>query len=309
MPAFEVSRSVVVDRDIESVFDTVVDFSRWTKWSPWLCIDHDAVVTVSDNPNSVGSTYHWKGELVGEGELEHLTLERPNFAAQEIRFLKPFKSISRVEFTFRSVGDSTEVTWKMLGNLPWFMFWMKANMEIFIGMDYERGLRMLKELIETGEVPARTDIRGIEATKPRRVIGLRTSCALDGIGPSMQETFSLVDSKLGTATSSADTEMISVYHTYDMKNRTVDYTSGYVVTADAPCPSGLVVQELEPGNALAMRHTGAYEHLGNTWSGAHQYARYKKIKLSKSPGFEIYRNNPSDTARGDLVTDVYVATR
>ena len=118
MPAYNVHRSIVINVPSEQVFDTVADYGTWTKWSPWLGIDREAVVTVSDSPRSVGSLYNWTGDLVGQGEIERLRLDRPNRIDDEIRFVKPFKSKSNVSFELARTADGTEITWRMQGNLP-----------------------------------------------------------------------------------------------------------------------------------------------------------------------------------------------
>jgi len=53
-------------------------------------------------------------------------------------------------------GDQTKVTWTMNGCVPIFLFFMIGMMKAWIGMDYERGLMMLKELAEKGKVDALT---------------------------------------------------------------------------------------------------------------------------------------------------------
>ena len=68
MPKFHVQRSIEIDAPPQQVFDTVADFGSWTAWSPWLCAEPTADVTVTDNPNSVGSIYAWKGEVVGQNQ-------------------------------------------------------------------------------------------------------------------------------------------------------------------------------------------------------------------------------------------------
>ena len=42
----------------------------------------------------------------------------------------------------------------MKSQLPFFLFWMVKKMKVYIGMDYERGLKMLKDYLETGLVPS-----------------------------------------------------------------------------------------------------------------------------------------------------------
>lgn len=149
MPRYHVARTIRIDAPPARVFDLVSDFDTWTTWSPWLCADPEATVTVSQPSSAVGAVYTWQGELVGQGKVEHRRLEPNRLIAEELRFIKPFRSRADVNFELQPAGSGTEVTWHMYGSLPWFMFWMQSSLEAFIGMDYERGLKMLKELIET----------------------------------------------------------------------------------------------------------------------------------------------------------------
>ena len=135
MPKFNITRSIQINAPQQKVFDTVADYGTWTSWSPWLCAEPDAKVTVSDDSNSVGSGYSWDGEVVGAGELEHLKLVGCERIEDEIRLLKPWKSTSQVSFDVKQVVDGSELVWSMAGSLPWFMFWMKPMMQTLIGMD------------------------------------------------------------------------------------------------------------------------------------------------------------------------------
>ena len=55
---------------------------------------------------------------------------------------------------------------------------------------------------------------------------------------------------------------------------------------------------------------GTYDHLGNSWGAAYQFARAKKIKQSKREAtFEIYRNDPETTAPAELLTEIYMPLR
>ena len=68
----------------------------------------------------------------------------------DLTFLKPWKSQAKVAFYLKEEGASTQVRWTIDSGIPFFLFWMKKQMEIFVGMDYDRGLTMLKDLVETG---------------------------------------------------------------------------------------------------------------------------------------------------------------
>ena len=309
MPACHVQRSIVINADAETVFDTIADFNTWSTWSPWLCIDKQAAVTVTDDPRSVGSIYKWQGDVVGQGEIEHVKLDRPTQIVEELRFIKPFKSRADVAFRVKATSGGTEVTWQMDSRLPWFMFWMKSSMETFIGMDYERGLKMLRELIETGVVLSDTEVVGVETTPAIDVLGVRSSAPTNDVGPAMSKAFCDAMSGMESAGQTVDGDVLSVYFPKCLTKGRFHFLSGFSVAAGTAAPDGLEHCQLPPGKALHIRHTGAYENLGNAWSGAHQYARYKKLKLAKTNSHEIYRNSPETTATEDLITDIYLPLR
>ncbi|HBE65494.1 MAG TPA: transcriptional regulator [Rhodopirellula baltica] len=319
MPAFHIQRSQTIDADTRDVYDAVRDYSTWTRWSPWLQVDPDAEVTVSDPSNELGATYHWKGELVGEGSMTHRQLQAPkslsaNASVQaDLAFVKPFKSQSKVEFEIEPVmtdgRPGSKITWHMRGKLPWFLFWMRSMMETFVGMDYERGLLMFKQFVETGEVLSKLEIKGVVSEPDRMIIGQRGGCTMDDIGCHMAATLERVKSHYN-----ADDERVhewaSLYHTTsDLRKRWFDYTAGYLADAGTPVPDGCVADTVPAGKFLLVRHIGEYAHLGNAWSGGIQYIRYKKLKMAKAIGCEVYRNDPETTETKDLITDVYIALK
>lgn len=310
MPRYHVSRSIMIDADPQRVYDTVADFGTWTTWSPWLCCEPDAEVTVTHNPNSVGSVYKWSGKVVGAGEIEHRELQPGSLIDQQIRFLRPFKSVSRVYFEVKPAGDQSKITWHMQGSLPFFLFWMKSSLETFIGMDYERGLKMLKELIETGRVQATTKIQGIETVGPMRVMGVRAQSRMNECGELMKDAFHKSAEDLQAAGVNLDREVLTVYHATDLKKRTFDFTAGFVVPEDAPPVAGLSDVRVPSTSAFCVQHEGSYDHLGNAWTAAYKNIEGRKLKANKKiPALEIYRNNPEETPEAELQTDIIVPIR
>ncbi|MEM8668700.1 MAG: GyrI-like domain-containing protein [Planctomycetota bacterium] len=306
MPAYSVQRSITIDAPAEKIFDAIADFTTWPTWSPWLPIDRAAALDYTGEPGTEHSGYSWSGEVVGQGEMEHLRLDRPHRIEDDLRFLKPMKARSDVSFDLKEQGGSTNVTWNMDGKLPFFLFWLKPQIETFIAMDYDRGLRMLKEYLETGSVLSELEVVGVESYDEMEVIGKRGSAQMLEVGSAMGEAFGKVGDAIERGQMPGDGEMISVYHANDMKKGRLDFTSGYVVPASTDTPAGMDQVRLSAGKFLQIRHTGCYQNLGNAWSGAYQYARYKKLKVAKRPAFEIYRNHPDPTPPAELITDVCI---
>ena len=307
MPKLHVHRSTHINASPEKVYETVADYSQWTSWSPWLCTEPDARVDVSSDANSIGSLYCWSGNIVGQGEIEHRKMIPSSLIEDELRFAKPYKSTSRVEFNLAPDGEGTQLTWTMHGSLPWFLFWMKSQMQILIGMDYERGLKMLKEWIETGQVLSKTTVQQVQSIGPLHVLGVRRQCACSEVDESMESAFGTVTEKLNESGLSTEGEKISVYHKFDMKAQTFDHTSGYIMPGpvDAP-PSGIDAWNAPSLQALRVDHVGCYGHLGNAWNTAYQHVRFRKLKQGQVPPFEIYKNEPPETPPADLLTEIYL---
>lgn len=307
MPKFNVSRSIRIDAPQQQVFDTVADYGTWTTWSPWLCVEPDAKVTVSEDTNSVGSGYAWEGEVVGAGELEHLKLVGCERIEDEIRFLKPWKSKSSVSFDVKAQGEGTQLSWHMAGSLPWFMFWMKPMMETLIGMDYDRGLKMLKESIETGSVSSKVEVHGVQDVGPIRMAGVGSSCSVDDVADDMNRTITQAQQLLSGQGLPTE-EGISVYTGFNMKQRTFTYVTGFMIPDSAPQElPGLKTWSIPKLSAFRVDHIGCYVHLGNAWNAANQIVRNKKLKQSKVGTFEVYRKSPTDTDNPkEYETEIYL---
>jgi effector-binding domain-containing protein len=86
-----------------------------------------------------------------------------------------------------------------------------------------------------------------------------------------------------------------------------DYTSGFAIPDSAnSVPAELSSWSIPTTKALSVEHIGSYEHLGNAWSAANQFARYKGLKQSRVGTFEIYKNDPKETAPADLHTEIFL---
>lgn len=308
MPRFSVSKSVLINASVDTVHASVRDFRQWGEWSPWLIAEPGCSVEFSDD----GLSYSWDGKIVGSGGMEIIGEEKEpdREICYRLTFLKPWKSVSDVAFRFSEKDGGTEVTWTMDGSLPFFLFWMKGMMTSMIGMDYQRGLAMLKDYIETGGLPFKMEFVGTESFKGFRYCGVRASTAMAEIEASMGRDFE----KLQAAFKSADLcpagGPFSIYHKWNLGKGTAEYTIGYPVQSNATVPAGLVEGTVPDCEVYSIRHTGPYRHLGNPWAAGMFHARAKVFRQSrKLPPFETYENDPAETPESDLITVVRFPVR
>lgn len=145
---FTVQRSIVIDTPTDSVFALISDFSSWRGWSPWLSQEPECPVEISGEPGKPGHKQAWDGKKIGSGHIELAEVVSGQTLRYNLHFIKPWKSQSKAYFTFEQDGKSTKVNWYMEGTLPIFLFFMKKKNSTMVGSDYERGLAMLKEVLE-----------------------------------------------------------------------------------------------------------------------------------------------------------------
>jgi uncharacterized membrane protein len=145
---FNIERTIAVDRPAGSVYAYVADFRTWPEWSPWIGQESESRVSVTGEPGKPGHKQSWEGEKVGAGRQELVKAVPERELDYDLLFIKPWKSRSKVGFSFEPRDQGTKVTWTMEGMLPSVMFFMKKKVSAMVGQDFERGLALLKAKLE-----------------------------------------------------------------------------------------------------------------------------------------------------------------
>lgn len=304
MANYQVTRSINISASIETIHASLLDYKQWSEWSPWLIIEPDARLEYSDRQGEVGSNYHWEGELIGSGsmELEKIADTR---LVMKITFLSPFKSTAEVVFDLESEGDETKVTWNMMGSVPFFLRLMLKKIKAYIGMDYERGLRLLKEYIEVGVVSSSVVIEGVVSQSSQHYIGIANECEIKEMAHVMPADFKKLYAYLENNGLSSDGAIFAIYNDFDLVKQHACFISAIAIETEFDVEVPFIKGELESAEVVKVTHTGSYSHLGNGWAAAMGYARAKDIKTKKLPvGVEYYLNDPSITPESDLLTDI-----
>ncbi len=305
--SFHVKKSIDINASQEMIYEQVADFKTWPIWSPWLCMEPNAEVTVTNDGIGVGAVNSWDGDLVGVGEIEHLSLESYASIGQEIRFVKPFKSKSEVYWYFEESDGACTVTWGMRGKMPFLFRFMAKQMEPWIGMDYERGLKMLRDLIEKGKIDSEITIDGVTKLDGFDFVAIKKTCPMYEVGTSMKEAFAKVNAlceKEGIEVQSA----FSVYHKFDFTDPECSYSSGVPLTKTSSVDGEFYQSDYPTVKAVKVTFKGDYEHLGNGWAAAYSYARHKRLKINKKiDAIEIYLNDPTkEPDPANWLTAIYI---
>lgn len=146
-----IERAIEIQAPADRIFPWLVDFRRWTSWSPWENLDPNLRRTYGGAETGVGANYAWVGDKrVGEGRMEILESTPSSRVKIALQFIKPFPANNTVELTLTPGASGTRVSWVMNGASPFMMrlFGLFMNMDAMIGKDFEKGLAAIKRVAE-----------------------------------------------------------------------------------------------------------------------------------------------------------------
>ena len=308
MPKMHIDKSIVINKKPAEIYPKLNDFNHWEAWSPWLILEEGVKLNVAED----GKYYDWEGDITGSGNMTVLKEEENKYIEYNLTFLKPWKSVARVGFLLKEEGEGTRVHWTMESGLPFFLFWMKKMMTVYVGMDYERGLNMLKDYCEDGKVHSKLEIKGLGTLEGCNYVGFKTDCTLDTVGDRMKTDYEkLMPFMKGENEDKMAGYAFSIYHKWDPVKNVVSYTAA-VPVKEMPekLLDGMITGSVPTSKSFSVLHTGAYRHAGNPWSAMYSRQRAKKFKLNKKVHpMEVYLNSPKDTPENELKTEVVFAVQ
>ena len=198
----------------------------------------------------------------------------------------------------------------MRGRLPFFMFFMTKKLNAQIGMDYDRGLSMLKNYVEIGAVRSRILINGITPILPQQYVGLKNECHINELDDVRIRDLGRLQNlceKEGWPTKQTP---FSIHHRMNIETGIIRLVSAIPVRNKIKVMAPFITGRIKGSSALKVTHVGHYEHLGNAWSTAMNVARYQKLHTKKEIlRIERYLNDPAETHAQELVTEILIPLR
>ena len=241
--------------------------------------------------------------------MKHTRIDMLKYISQELQFTKPFATTSEVDWQFDQTGTGVKVTWGMAGHMPFFFRFMAKKMPAIIGMDYDRGLKMLKDYCETGVVLSKIEIVGVVDAPSITFVGKDVSCKMSETETSMKQELGAL-MVFAIQNQLKPNVMLSVYRTTDFTGNQCDYSPGMLIPASETIKAnGYEKRTIPASKAIKIIFKGDYKFLPNGWAAAYTCARAKKLKPVNLP-YELYINNPQETMNpADWVTEIYVPVK
>jgi AraC family transcriptional regulator len=145
----------------------------------------------------------------------------------------------------------------------------------------------------------------IEQLNTMRVGAVRHVGPYDKIGPKFQQLGAIAgQAGLFQAPGAV---MLGIFHDNPRETPAENLRSdaAIAVSGETPLPEGLTEQVVPGGRYARFTHIGSYEGLPGAWT---QFSASlgSAYRMREGPGLEIYRNNPMNTPKEELRTDLYM---
>lgn len=298
-----VSRTVMINAPKQAVFEQITNFKNWTNWSPWYKMEPTMKITYSGPDGQVGSSYHWVGEKMGEGEMK-LASVNGNRADFDLTFIKPFKSTPKSYMMAEDSAGMTKTTWGFNQHFgyPFNAMLLFMNMDEMLGKDFNNGLTNMKQHLESNPLAATGGIEIKEVDYPAHTfVGIRKTVAQAEIGKVAHETYMMLGKALGPKINGPG---VGIYYTWDTVKKNTDVMMGFPVADATAAVKGTIVTNVEASKAYMIVHKGGFssipaEHMA---LGAHVAGKGKTPALV----LEEYVSSPHEEPDSNKwVTNIY----
>ena len=150
---YDVSRTVVINKPREEVYNFVRQLKNQPYWNPWFERDHNASMKYKGDDGKVDSSFYWKGNAkVGEGIQRIVKAKHGRILETRLLFVKPVKVNALTYFGVKDIeAEKTKMVWGAKGHLafPLTIISIFYTPEKLLGENFEKGLKNLKTILES----------------------------------------------------------------------------------------------------------------------------------------------------------------
>lgn len=306
---YNIDRSIVINASPEDTFTAVVDFKSWPEWSPWLLHEPQTRLIYSDNYDQENGFYEWDGKLVGAGKLTHLKITPLKAIQQKIEFLRPFKSVCSVSWTFHEVNGGTEVHWLMQGKMPFFFRFMTTGMIKMINRDYDLGLNLLNGYLNKDNPHPVITFKGIQELKGFQYTYITFKGHLNEMLYAIESGFTDLHQRIENS-GVVSGKHLTIYRKADLDNLYFECEFALPIQ-NISGSSDLLLNSLPAGKYYQVDCLGDYQFLELLRYKAESHLKMLKLNIDKRRySFEVYDKTPQQNVNTNEVrTTLYLPVK
>jgi len=140
-----VSRSILIAKSPNIVFNEIARFEQWENWDPWYAASPTHRRTYSGGPDETYQTFTWRSDSKGAGKVTQSALKTNEY----LEFMLQTEGIESTGiFTLEESGKNTKVTWSLTSDMRYPHRLLNYFMERSISPQLENGLMSMKQHVE-----------------------------------------------------------------------------------------------------------------------------------------------------------------
>jgi effector-binding domain-containing protein len=290
-----VERSVEINAPSAIVWNDIVRFEKFNEWNTWKQMDSTARFTVSGDDGSIGAVDSWKGSKIGEGKLQHLSMDPYKSVTQKLTFITPFASESDVFFRLSEAAGKTKVIWGFDTHYDRPQNVMTLFMKGALEKDFDRGLNNLKSMAEA-EVKGPNAPNGIDVTVKEMNFPATTYAAVRKTIQISRIT-DYYRKNLETIYNAAQAANLQpgvpcgIFFTWDRKLQQTDMAAAIPVPEGSKPAPGYEIITLPAAQAAYADYVGPYSKIANAHVAIQNFITDKGKKIVR-PTIEMYVTDP-----------------
>lgn len=284
----QVSAETEIALKPSDIFPGVASFSDREAWDPWVSQDSTAEVTVQSEKDFVGSTYAWKGEKVGQGKMEVISVRENEYIESSLWFGE-VETPALVEWTFEELSGGTRVVWSFAQETAWPIerFGMMFG-KIFLKQSFELGLANLKEYLES-KPQAKSTLGPITVETQTSMFAMVAAGAgtMETMAQQLGDLYGLIYAEVEKQGLQVAGPAFIHYLDFDESTNFSNYLAGFMVDRGGTDSGEVKLAEYPEMQVVQAMHTGPYEELKNSYEKMDQYILSEGLEMS-GEAFEFY---------------------
>ncbi|TFH23191.1 MAG: hypothetical protein E4H10_12515 [Bacteroidia bacterium] len=284
----EVSAEIDIALEPSQIFPGVASFSNREAWDPWVSQDSTTVVKIEPKSGYVGSTYAWKGEKVGTGKMEVISIQENKYIQSALWFGE-VETPSLVEWSFEKVDGGTHVSWSFAQETAWPIERLGMMIgKVFLKQSFELGLANLKEYMESlPQSESSLGTIGVETQNSMFALVANGAGTMETIGEDLGPMYELIFAEVEKQGLQVSGPAFVEYLDFDEATGYSNYRAGFMVDR-AGSNAGEVVAVVYPEmKVVQAMHTGPYEEFTNSYDKLDKYITTNGLEVS-GKAFEFY---------------------
>lgn len=147
---YQINREIIINVPDQKVFNYVKQLKNQHNYNKWVMVDPGMKREFTGTDGTVGFIYGWNGnKKAGEGEQEIKSIKDGKSIDTEIRFIRPFASVSYANMVTESLSENqTKLSWSNKGAMNYPLNIMLSMIKKMLAKDMDISLSNLKIILE-----------------------------------------------------------------------------------------------------------------------------------------------------------------